>query len=116
MRYDHNRGLSCLEDTWISKANAKQRRGRAGRVRPGCCFRLFSRQQFEKFEEQQLPEMLRVSLEGLCLRVKPATALRLVFDRNGSIVALILSVCIAFVFLLVFNDLCMGIDISLKHY
>lgn len=70
MRYDHNRGLSCLEDTWISKANAKQRRGRAGRVRPGCCLRLFSRQQFENFEEQQLPEMLRVSLEGLCLRVK----------------------------------------------
>lgn len=70
MRYDHNRGLSCLEDTWISKANAKQRRGRAGRVRPGCCLRLFSRQQFENFEEQQLPEMLRVSLEGLCLRVR----------------------------------------------
>lgn len=77
MRYDHNRGLSCLEDTWVSKANAKQRRGRAGRVRPGCCFRLFSRQQFQKFDDQQLPEMLRVSLEGLCLRVRLTSKLLL---------------------------------------
>jgi hypothetical protein len=70
MRYDHNRGMSCLEDSWISKANAWQRQGRAGRVHPGCCLQLFNRQQFQKLEEQQLPEILWVSLEGLCLRVK----------------------------------------------
>ncbi|KAH9560263.1 hypothetical protein CY35_06G097100 [Sphagnum magellanicum] len=69
MRYDHNRGMSCLEDTWISKENARQRWGCAGRVHPGCCLWLFSRKQFQKLDEQ-LPEMLRVSLEGLCLRVK----------------------------------------------
>jgi HrpA-like RNA helicase len=69
MRYDHNRGMSCLEDSWISKANARQRRGHAGRVHPGCCLRLFNRQQFQKLDEQQLPEMLWVSLEGLCLEV-----------------------------------------------
>jgi hypothetical protein len=69
MRYDHNRGMSCLEDSWISKANARQRWGHEGRVHPGCCLRLFNREQFQKLDEQQLPEMLWVSLEGLCLRV-----------------------------------------------
>jgi len=35
--------LSTVQETWISQAAAQQRRGRAGRVRPGVCFRLFSR-------------------------------------------------------------------------
>ncbi|XP_057836975.1 DExH-box ATP-dependent RNA helicase DExH1 isoform X1 [Cryptomeria japonica] len=70
MSYDHNKGLSCLQEAWVSKASAKQRRGRAGRVQSGCCFRLYSRQQFEQFEEQQLPEVLRISLDRLCLKVK----------------------------------------------
>ncbi|BFI42914.1 ATP-dependent RNA helicase DHX57 [Marchantia polymorpha subsp. ruderalis] len=70
MRYDHSRGISCLEETWVSKASAKQRRGRAGRVQSGFCVRLYSRQQFQKLEEHQLPEILRVSLDGLCLKVK----------------------------------------------
>ncbi|KAL3690222.1 hypothetical protein R1sor_016531 [Riccia sorocarpa] len=70
MRYDHSRGISCLEETWVSKASAKQRRGRAGRVQSGFCIRLFSRQQFQKFDEHQLPEIARVSLDGLCLKIK----------------------------------------------
>ncbi|KAJ7559257.1 hypothetical protein O6H91_04G075900 [Diphasiastrum complanatum] len=70
MKYDPNNGLSSLQEAWISKASAKQRRGRAGRVQSGCCIRLFSRQQFQKCEEQQLPEIQRVSLESLCLQVK----------------------------------------------
>ncbi|KAL2610391.1 hypothetical protein R1flu_028964 [Riccia fluitans] len=76
MRYDHSRGISCLEETWVSKASAKQRRGRAGRVQSGFCIRLFSRQQFQKLEEHQLPEIARVSLDGLCLKVKSLLAER----------------------------------------
>jgi len=70
MRYDSQRGLSCLEDCWVSKAQAKQRRGRAGRTTPGACFRLFSRSQFAHLEKTQAPEMLRTPLQSLVLNIK----------------------------------------------
>eukprot|EP00897_Mesotaenium_endlicherianum_P002934 jgi/Mesen1/2669/ME000167S01818 len=57
-------------DSWVSQASAQQRRGRAGRVQPGCCIRLFSRRQFRTMQPQQTPEMLRVPLQSLCLQVK----------------------------------------------
>ena len=72
MRYDAARGIARLETTWVSLAAAQQRRGRAGRVRPGVCFRLFSRAQAARLQEQQAPEVLRVPLQALCLAVKAA--------------------------------------------
>ena len=55
----------------MSRASARQRRGRAGRVAPGHCLRLFSRHTHEAvMEEHQQPEMLRVPLEGLVLQVR----------------------------------------------
>ncbi|KAK3276586.1 hypothetical protein CYMTET_15351, partial [Cymbomonas tetramitiformis] len=70
MRYDSARGLSSLEDVWVSRASSRQRRGRAGRVRPGACFHVFSRRQHALMEGQQAPEMLRVPLDALCMQVK----------------------------------------------
>ncbi|TRY60779.1 hypothetical protein DNTS_032212 [Danionella cerebrum] len=70
-RYDGSRGMESLEDVWVSRANALQRKGRAGRVASGVCFHLFTRHRFSHhLIQQQLPEIQRVPLEQLCLRVK----------------------------------------------
>ena len=70
MCYDAARGLSRLEEGWASAASGRQRRGRAGRTAPGAAYRLFSRRTAAALPAQGAPEMLRVPLEALCLRVK----------------------------------------------
>ena len=52
----------------ISRASAKQRSGRAGRTRPGKCYRLYTEQAFkEDLQEQTYPEILRSSLSNVVL-------------------------------------------------
>ena len=50
-----------------SKASATQRLGRAGRVAPGVCYRLYSMGQFLAMIERPLPEIQRSALEATCL-------------------------------------------------
>ena len=53
---------------WISKASADQRSGRAGRVGPGHCYRLYSSAVYnDLFPQFSDPEILRVPLEGMVL-------------------------------------------------
>uniref|UniRef100_A0A7S3VCU7 RNA helicase n=1 Tax=Chaetoceros debilis TaxID=122233 RepID=A0A7S3VCU7_9STRA len=69
--YDPHLQTSTLQSVWISQASAKQRRGRAGRTRPGSCFHLFSRDQHDtKFRPYLESELLRTSLEEICLQCK----------------------------------------------
>jgi pre-mRNA-splicing factor ATP-dependent RNA helicase DHX15/PRP43 len=63
--------VESLLVTPISKASAKQRAGRAGRTRPGKCFRLFTEQSFKKeLLEQTYPELLRSNLSAIILTLK----------------------------------------------
>ncbi|KAI5815454.1 putative Pre-mRNA-splicing factor ATP-dependent RNA helicase PRP43 [Pyronema omphalodes] len=55
----------------ISKASAQQRAGRAGRTRPGKCYRLYTESAFKKeLIEQTYPEILRSNLASTVLELK----------------------------------------------
>ncbi|KAF1345770.1 P-loop containing nucleoside triphosphate hydrolase protein [Delphinella strobiligena] len=69
--YDPVTSMVKLEEVWASRAACKQRRGRAGRVRAGTCYKLYTRNAEQtKMAERPDPEILRVPLEQLCLSVK----------------------------------------------
>ena len=55
----------------ISRASAQQRAGRAGRTKPGKCFRLYTEKSFlEDMIEQTYPEILRCNLGSVVLQLK----------------------------------------------
>ncbi|CAO2821942.1 unnamed protein product [Amaranthus hypochondriacus] len=68
--YDALNNTPCLLPSWISKAAARQRRGRAGRVQPGDCYHLYPKCVHDAFSDYQLPELLRTPLQSLCLQIK----------------------------------------------
>ncbi|KAM3962013.1 LOW QUALITY PROTEIN: putative ATP-dependent RNA helicase DHX57 [Aphomia sociella] len=70
-RFDSNRNMESLDLVWVSRANAKQRRGRAGRVMPGVCVHLYTSHRYNyHILEQPVPEIHRIPLEQLLLKVK----------------------------------------------
>ncbi|KAI8805456.1 P-loop containing nucleoside triphosphate hydrolase protein [Cladochytrium replicatum] len=70
-RFDPSKGMASLEEVWVSRASALQRRGRAGRVSEGDCIHMFTRWTFDNvLAPQQIPEIQRTALEQLCLRIK----------------------------------------------
>uniref|UniRef100_A0A4W6DVC0 ATP-dependent RNA helicase DHX29 n=1 Tax=Lates calcarifer TaxID=8187 RepID=A0A4W6DVC0_LATCA len=68
-KYHESSQMSSLVETFVSKASAFQRQGRAGRVRNGFCFRLYPKYRFDAFMDYSIPEILRVPLEELCLHI-----------------------------------------------
>lgn len=64
-------GMESLVVVPISRASANQRAGRAGRVGPGKCFRLYTKWAFEnEMEENTVPEIQRVNLGNVVLQLK----------------------------------------------
>lgn len=69
--YDPQNNMRKLEEVWASRAACKQRRGRAGRVQAGKCYKLYTRNaEMSKMMERPEPEIRRVPLEQLCLSVR----------------------------------------------
>ncbi|RAL04765.1 RNA helicase [Aspergillus ibericus CBS 121593] len=68
--YDPRDNIVRLQEVWASQAACKQRRGRAGRVRAGTCYKLYTRQAEANMAHRPDPEIRRVPLEQLCLSVK----------------------------------------------
>lgn len=69
-RFDPANNLVSLTETWASRANTRQRRGRAGRTRPGECYHLYTKRTESRMASEQVPEMLRLPMEQLSLQVK----------------------------------------------
>eukprot|EP01116_Phalansterium_solitarium_P013330 TRINITY_DN306_c0_g2_i1.p1 TRINITY_DN306_c0_g2~~TRINITY_DN306_c0_g2_i1.p1 ORF type:complete len:1054 (+),score=452.61 TRINITY_DN306_c0_g2_i1:90-3251(+) len=69
--YNPRTGMESLVVTPISKASAEQRAGRAGRVAPGKCFRLYTAWAFKnELEEMGIPEIQRTNLGNVVLILK----------------------------------------------
>ena len=69
--YNPKIGMDALNVTPVSRANANQRSGRAGRTGPGFCFRLYTNRQFrEELMETAVPEIQRTNLSNVVLLLK----------------------------------------------
>lgn len=68
-RFDPNSGLSRLQTVRVSAASAEQRAGRAGRLGPGVCYRLWTPAEQDRLVPHQPPELLEADLAPLVLEL-----------------------------------------------
>jgi ATP-dependent helicase HrpB len=68
-RFETRSGLTRLVTVPVSRASADQRRGRAGRIGPGVCLRLWSRGMHHTLISAHRPEILEADLAGLALEL-----------------------------------------------
>ena len=66
-QFNPNSGMNQLLTHLISKDSAEQRSGRAGRLSPGKCYRLWSESQHQQLQQHHSPEILNSDLSSLLL-------------------------------------------------
>jgi len=71
-RFDARSGMTRLATTRVSRASADQRRGRAGRLGPGTCYRLWAEGDDAQLLAQRTPEILEADLAPLALELAAA--------------------------------------------
>jgi ATP-dependent helicase HrpB len=69
LRYDPSTGMNRLVTAPVSRASAEQRKGRAGRLGPGVCYRLYSSHDLHGMPDFTQPEMLLSDLAQLVLEL-----------------------------------------------
>ncbi|CAH8489315.1 unnamed protein product [Schistosoma curassoni] len=67
--WDPKTGFECLRVQWISKGQAWQRSGRAGREAAGVCLRLYTDSEYKNMPLQPRPQMLQAPLSGVLLNL-----------------------------------------------
>ncbi|MGG1658123.1 ATP-dependent helicase HrpB [Brevibacillus sp. NRS-1366] len=68
-RFSPRTGMTRLETTKVSRASADQRRGRAGRLEPGVCYRMWTEQEERMLVAHQAPEIKEADLAPLALEL-----------------------------------------------
>ena len=68
--YNPQTGIETLTATPVSKASASQRAGRAGRTKPGKCFRLYTEDSYVALPDASVPEIQRSNLAPVILQLK----------------------------------------------
>jgi ATP-dependent helicase HrpB len=71
-RFSPRSGMTRLETVRVSRASAEQRRGRAGRVAPGACYRLWTEIEQEQLVPRPSAEILEADLAPLALELAVA--------------------------------------------
>jgi len=66
-RFEPSSGLTRLATVKVSRSSAEQRRGRAGRVEPGVCYRLWDEEQTRGLVPHQRPEIQEADLTAFAL-------------------------------------------------
>ena len=67
--FDAKRNMNSLEVRLISKSSAEQRKGRAGRISAGKCYRMYTEDQYKSMADRTLPEILRMHLIHAVLKL-----------------------------------------------
>ena len=67
--YDPNSAMTRLVTQRVAAANAEQRRGRAGRLGPGICIRLWSEDENSRLQPFAVPEIRQADLAGMVLEL-----------------------------------------------
>ena len=69
VRFNPNRGVEERKIVFHSKAGVTQRAGRAGRLAPGKCFRIYTEEDFQKMPASTEPEILKIPLTHVALYI-----------------------------------------------